>query len=273
VADTGSTEYVLGGSEVERARLRAQAAEHEASARWLLQRIGVAPGWRVLDIGCGPVGILGVLSEMVGETGTVVGFEREHRFVEMARAETERRDLTNVTVVQGDALSTGLQTDSFDLVHERLVLVNVPERVDLLAEMLSLAAPGGVVALEDIDNLSWQCEPPHEAWTVLLDVFHQTFQAGGGDPFIGRRLSRLMNEAGAVDVQFHVHAALPQAGQYQRTHLLALIESVRAKALALGVISAAELDSHCAALLAHLRDPATVVIDKLLFQCWGRKPR
>ena len=65
---------------------------------------------------------------------------------------------------------------------------------------------------------------------------------------------------------------LPQPGQYRRTHLLSLIESVRGKAIGSGVISEAELDRHCAELRGHLTDPATVVIDKLLIQSWGRKP-
>jgi 2-polyprenyl-3-methyl-5-hydroxy-6-metoxy-1,4-benzoquinol methylase len=53
-----SAEYVLGGSDAERARLRAQAGEFEASAKWLLETIGLQPGARVLDVGCGPFGIL-----------------------------------------------------------------------------------------------------------------------------------------------------------------------------------------------------------------------
>jgi|SRR5579859_425861 len=269
---TGSADYVLGGSDAERARLRAQAEEHEASARWLLREVGVAPGWRVLDVGCGPAGILALLSELVGRDGEVIGLEREDRFAEMARAEVAQRGLANVTIVQGDALSAALDRDSFDLVHERLVLVNVPERRELVKEMVSLTAPGGVIVLEDIDNVSWLCEPRHESWTVLLEVFHQTFRAGGGDPFIGRRLAGLLREAGAQDVRMGVHAALPQPGQYRRTHLLSLIESVREKAIGSGVISEAELDRHCALLRGHLDDPATVVIDKLLIQSWGRKP-
>jgi ubiquinone/menaquinone biosynthesis C-methylase UbiE len=269
--DTDSAEYVLGGSDTERARLGVQAAEHEASARWLLREVGVEPGWRVLDVGCCPVGILPLLSELVGRDGEVIGLEREDRFVEMARAEVAERGLRNVKIVQGDALSAGLDRGSFDLVHERLVLVNVPERRELVKEMVSLTAPGGVVVLEDIDNVSWVCEPGHESWTVLLEVFHQTFRAGGGDPFVGRRLAGLLREAGVLDVRMSAHAALPQPGQYQRTHLLSLIESIREKAIGSGIISEAELDRHCASLRGHLSHRATVVVDKLLIQGWGRK--
>jgi ubiquinone/menaquinone biosynthesis C-methylase UbiE len=172
-----SADYVLGGTETELNRLRAQAEEYEASARWLLDAIGIRPGSRILDVGCGPIGILGLLSEKVGPKGEVVGLEREPRFVELARREVARLGLQNVKIVEADALNNGLDNDSFDLVHERLVMVNVPERQKLLSEMLRVTAPGGTIALEDIDNVSWICEPQHDSWVALISVFHDAFRA------------------------------------------------------------------------------------------------
>jgi ubiquinone/menaquinone biosynthesis C-methylase UbiE len=189
-----SADYVLGGTETELIRLRAQAQEYEEQARWLLETVGVRPGARVLDVGCGPIGILRLLSEKVGPSGAVVGLERERRFVELARYEIERLGLQNVQVIEADALDSGLESESFDLVHERLVLVNVPEREALLSEMFRLTAPGGWVALEDIDNVSWLCEPGHPSWDALLTAFHAAFRAGGGDPFVGRRCRRFCEE-------------------------------------------------------------------------------
>lgn len=84
-------------------------------------------------MGCGPIGILRLLSEKLGPGGEVVGLEREHRFVELAGYEIERRGLQNVRILEADARNSGLETGSFDLVHERLVLVNVPERQALIS--------------------------------------------------------------------------------------------------------------------------------------------
>jgi SAM-dependent methyltransferase len=270
-ASVPSTEYVLGGSEAELARLRAQAADYEASSSWLLDMIGIRPGSRVLDVGCGPIGILRLLSERVGSEGEVVGLEREQRFAEMARWEVERLGLTNVVVVQADALSSGLDRNSFDLVHERLVMVNVPEREQLLSEMLALTAPGGAIALEDVDIVSWLCQPEHPSWTALLDGFHTVFRAGGGEPFIGRRLPGLLLEAGVLDVRARVNAELPRPDQHLRTSLLSLVESLRDKITAAKVMSEVELDGHLSALSGHLADPRTLVIEKLLVQAWGTK--
>jgi protein-L-isoaspartate O-methyltransferase len=74
-------------------------------------------------VGCGPIGIMNLLSERVGSDGVVVGVEREPRFVEMAQAEVTQRGLRNVQVINADALRTGLEKNSFDVVHERLVLI------------------------------------------------------------------------------------------------------------------------------------------------------
>ena len=271
-AKAPSADYVLGGSEAELGRLRAQAAEYEASARWLLDTISVRAGSRVLDVGCGPIGILGLLSERVGPEGQVVGLEREKRFVEMARREIERIGLTNVLVVEADAVHSGLDRESFDLVHERLVMVNVPERAQLLDEMLALTAPGGAIALQDIDNVSWLCYPDHASWVALIDAFHTVFRAGGGDPFIGRRRPSLLRQAGLAGVGARVHSELPQPGQYRRTHLLSLVQSLRTKIIETGFMDEKKLDGHIAALSTHLADPDTMVIEKLLVQAWGRKP-
>ena len=52
---------------------------------------------------------MNLLSERVGSSGTVVGVEREPRFVDMARAELSERGLSNVKVIHADALNTGLE--------------------------------------------------------------------------------------------------------------------------------------------------------------------
>ena len=266
-----SPSYPLGGTSTERDRLIQQAEQYAPTANWLLDQIGVAPGSHAADIGCGPIGILNLLSERVGPQGSVTGLEREPRFVEMARAEVAARGLSNVKLIQADGLDTGLEKGSFDLVHERLVLINVSGREALLREMLALLRPGGTIALEDVDNVSWLCQPAHPSWDILLDAFHAVFHAGGGDGFVGRRLPGLLQAAGVKDIQTRVTVETPPIGDYRRTHLISLIDSVRDKIIAKGILEEASLNEHLRKLAEHLMEPATVVIDKLLVQCWGRK--
>jgi|KBSMisStaDraftv2_1062788.scaffolds.fasta_scaffold561739_1 ubiquinone/menaquinone biosynthesis C-methylase UbiE len=271
MAPVHSVSYPLGGTQAELGRLLTQAEAYEPQANWLLDQIGVRSGWRAIDIGCGPIGILNLLSQRVGPHGSVVGLEREARFVEMAKAEVAKRGLCNVQMIEADAVATGLEKASFDLAHERLVMINIPARDALLTEMLSLLRPGGTVALEDVDNVSWLCQPAHPSWDILLTVFHTVFHAGGGDGFIGRRLQVMLCAAGVQNIQIKVTVETPALGDYRRTHLISLIDSVRDKVIAMGLLNEVELKEHREALVCHLNDPATTVIDKLLVQSWGQK--
>jgi ubiquinone/menaquinone biosynthesis C-methylase UbiE len=266
-----SDPYLLGGTLTERQRLVAQAAEFEIQSRWVLDQIDIHSGTRAVDIGCGPIGILDLLSERVGKTGSVVGLEREERFVSMARAEIAQRGLSNVEVVRGNALSTGLPKSAFDLVHERLVMINVPTREALLQEMISLLRPGGTIILEDVDDISYTCVPLHPSWTILLDAFHATIHANGGNAFIGRELARYLREAGIKNIQVKIHVGAVSPGEYRRTHLLSLLDVLHDKVVNSGVLSETQLSEHRAALIDHLKDPDTLLIDELLVQAWGKK--
>jgi ubiquinone/menaquinone biosynthesis C-methylase UbiE len=240
----------------------------------MLDRIPIHPGQRTADFGCGPIGIMPLLSERVGPDGAVVGVEREARFAEMARAGLSRLGLRNVEVVNADGLNTGLPKAAYDFVHERLVLINLPADAQraLLAEMFSLLKPGGTIALQEFDAVSNLCYPDHPSWKRLAALWNEVFHGVGGNEFVGRTLGDLLRSLGAENIQMKAHVEVAQIGQYRRTHLLSLIESMRDAILASGRMTETELREHMTALSAHLADPATTLIDKLIVQAWGRKP-
>jgi ubiquinone/menaquinone biosynthesis C-methylase UbiE len=269
-----SVPYVLGGTLTEQQRLIVQAQGLEKYAQWMLDRIDIKPGFRAVDVGCGPIGITNLLSERVGPGGVVIGVEREPRFFDMARAELSKRGSRNVKLVNADALKTGLEKNSYDLVHERLVLINIPlaSQQAILTEMLSLLRPGGTIAIEEFDFVSFACDPDHRSWNILFSIWCDAFHAAGGNLFVGHSLARLLRSAGAENVQIHAHANVPQVGEYQRTHLLSLIESTQDLMLGSGRLNAVELQNHIAALAKHLVNPETTLIDRLVVQAWGTRP-
>ena len=139
--------------------------------------------------------------------------------------------------------------------------------------MFSLLRPGGgTIVLQEYDATSYVCCPEHPSWNALLGIFNDAFHAAGGNEFIGRALPGLLRSAGAEDVEITAHVGFPKIGEYQRTHLLSLIEVMRDRVLASGRISEGSLNAHISALSDHLSDPATTLIDKLMVQAWGRKP-
>jgi ubiquinone/menaquinone biosynthesis C-methylase UbiE len=272
---TKSAEYVFGGEQNELTRLLGQAEDLKPETSSLFDQIGIEEGWRVADVGCGPIGVLDMLSERVGPGGAVFGIEREPRFASMARAEIEKRGLKNVSIIEGDLHDTRLAPDSFDLVHERLVLINVPEsnQHSVVGAMFRLARPGGFLAAESWDRASYICHPEHPAWQILNDAFREAVRVTNGDGTSGRTLPWLLRSAGVTDVKTKVHVRAVEVADPRRTHRLGLLDATKAKILATGRLSEAEFDVHRKALAKHLSDPETLLVDQLFIQAWGTKRR
>src|SRR5262245_19817445 len=254
---------------MERARLLAQCRIYAPETQWLLDHLGIKAGWRALDVGCGPLGILDLLSTRVGATGVVVGLERDLRMLEWARSSVAEHRLTNVQLIKGDAEATGLPRASFDVAHARLLLINVPHPERILSEMASLVRAGGLVIVQEVDWYSWMCEPLHPAWEPLVRANRTVHEENGQDQFIGRRLPGLLRASGLRDVGVKGHVQLWHRGDPLHTQLLAFTEIARTKILTQGLLTDVELNSLVRSLEAHLHQPGTVVIHPILFQAWG----
>ena len=264
--------YALGSSPGESARLQRQADELAADSAALLDRVGLRPGQSVIDLGCGPRGILDMLAERVSPAGRVVGLDADPAHTAMAAEFAARRGLSGVEIVTADAGRTGLPAASFDLVHTRTLLVNLPEPATVAAEMVRLAKPGGWVASMEPDTECGRCYPPHPAFDRLCEIFTVVFRRNGADPWIGRRVAELFRQAGVEQVQAEARVQMYPLGNSRRTIRLDLVRSMRPQVLEMALASGAELDQLDTAARAHLEDPHTVAISGLLFLTWGRKP-
>src|SRR5262249_25567014 len=101
--------YTLGSGPAETDRLRQQRAVLRAHSAALLDRVGLRPGDSAIDLGCGPGGILDLLSARVGPGGQVTGVDQDAGHVAAARAFTRERALGNVQIVHADARHPGLR--------------------------------------------------------------------------------------------------------------------------------------------------------------------
>ena len=268
-ARSGSYPITRRAGEIERLRIQAAAMEFDAGV--MLDRIGVGPGWRCLDLGCGPGGIVPLLSSRVGNTGHVVGLDADPVLLEAARGAAEAQQLGNVELVEGDAYRSDLVADTFDLVHVRYLAGTAGQPGELLREAIRLARPGGVVAFEEPDTDTLGCSPPHPAWDRLKAALQDGFARVGADTRLAKRLYRLFRGAGLNDVRFRPFLVGVTSGEPMADYLPATIESIRSTLLDRGIIAAAELDAALAACRGHLADPDTVSTSFLTAQVWGRK--
>jgi SAM-dependent methyltransferase len=109
-----------------------------------LESIGVAEGWRCLDVGAGGGTVCEWLCQRVGPSGHVMAVDVDARFV---RALTH----ANLEVREESILESNLSPGSFDLVHTRWTLMHIPERERVLQRLIELVKPGKTLFLEEPD--------------------------------------------------------------------------------------------------------------------------
>ena len=265
-------EYFLGYMHKEQERLQQQAEQLAHESSWLFDQIGLQSGANALEIGCGPRGCLDLLAARVGPTGRIVGIERNKKAVILARELVEKLGIGNVEVLHGDARSSKLKMASFDLVTARLVLVNVPNPKQIVSEAIALACSGGTVAFHEIDWVGVVCDPPEPAWTALVELFVTYTKANGIDLFIGRKLPRLLRDAGLIDVRVNpiVHVHPPE--DIRRSLIPDFAENLRERIVAQNLITDKNFVELQEKVKSHIENPETFVMVGPYVQVWGRKP-
>jgi ubiquinone/menaquinone biosynthesis C-methylase UbiE len=265
--------YLVPGVASELERLRIQAEAWEPDVEIWLDLIGVQPGWRCVDLGCGPVGILGPLSRRVERTGRVVGVDVDPGQLEAARQYVHENRLESVDVVESSAFNTALECGTFDLTHARFMFAPLGHDEDLLREMLALTRPGGVIAIQEPDISSWNSYPIRPAFRRLVSAIQDAFAEGGGDFNAGRRSYNLLRKAGLVDVQVRAAAVACGVGHPFRRLVLQMVHWLRKRILEGDILTQPELDEAISEVQQIVDDPDTLVISYITTQVWGRKPK
>lgn len=158
----------------------------------LLAALGLLPGHRVLDVGCGPATDLPALAAAVGARGEVIGVDRDPAMVATAR---ERCSATaNIRVLEGDAEHLPLESGGLDRARVDRVLMHVPDPAAALAELHRVLRPGGVLTLAEPDWDTLAIDHP-DLETARAFTAHIARHANRNQA-IGRRLPRLAGSAG-----------------------------------------------------------------------------
>jgi len=177
--------YVLDGSDADLRRLLGVSHVSADMARSAFRRIGVQEGWKAIECGCGPIGGLAVLSELVGPSGTVVGVDFSQPAVQRARSIADALRLDNVELVWGDVhdLDPTSLGGPFDLVYTRLFLMHQTDPGKTLSRVAGLLRPGGwVVAQEALPYPPPRSHPHHESLGTYWGLLHGLLEQVVGVP-------------------------------------------------------------------------------------------
>jgi demethylmenaquinone methyltransferase/2-methoxy-6-polyprenyl-1,4-benzoquinol methylase len=122
---------------------------HKAWRKFAMRKMNVQVGDAALDVCCGTCDWAISLAE-ASQTGKIVGLDFSANMLEVGRRKITEAGLEQrIELVQGDAMQLPFPDDTFDHATIGFALRNVPDLVQVLAEMKRVVKPGGqVVSLE-----------------------------------------------------------------------------------------------------------------------------
>jgi SAM-dependent methyltransferase len=257
---------LLANQPSELERLQLQSRVWESSGRQLLSKIGSKSDGRALDIGCGALGWLRILSEWVGPSGHVVGTDIDASSLDAARSFLEAEGISNVELVVDDLFDSKLEPPhSFDLVHARYEIAPLGRGAEQVAGHQRLLKPGGSLVLEEWDLGSWHFNPPAPAAERLIGLLSEIFAGLGGEA--GRVLPELLRGIGIEEPGIDAHViALKPGHPYLR---LPLQFSTALESRLLETLSEEELASLRSDAETELADPGRWGTTFTLIQSWG----
>jgi phosphatidylethanolamine/phosphatidyl-N-methylethanolamine N-methyltransferase len=150
----------LSPSQFEQERVRKRydgmARSYAATGRFITAHrhaatgaLGVHPGERILDIGCGPGMNFESILKSLGSGGSLVGLDYSSGMLEQAQQHVERNGWSNVTLLLGDAATLPFADCEFDRVLGTYSFSVIPRYRQALDEVARVLKPGGTLVVLD----------------------------------------------------------------------------------------------------------------------------
>jgi ubiquinone/menaquinone biosynthesis C-methylase UbiE len=210
-ADPAVVERLASALEI-RAAEPAQGAMRES----YLAEVPFPDRSRVLEIGCGTGPVARYIAGLP-QVAKVIGIDPSPILLEHARRLSE--GLSTVSFQDADGRELPFPDDDFDVVVSHTVLCHVPNPQDVLAEARRVLRPGGCLAIFDGDYSTTSVALGDN--DPLQACAKQAVDSLVHDPWIVRRLSKLVESSGFQVISFRSHGF---AQTVEPTYLLTLVD-------------------------------------------------
>lgn len=190
-----------------RLELRGRAEDEVAARAAYLDLIGVTPGERVLDVGCGSGVVTRAMAKRVGPNGMAVGLDPSPALLTVARELAEQEGVGDlVDLREGDARWLPFGDAEFDVVLAVTSLSHIPDGEQAIPELVRVARVGGRVGVFDRDTDSLIIAHPDRDTTRRIVASFSDQQSMDG--WLARRLLGRLTEAGLLDVRVRAFTSI-----------------------------------------------------------------
>lgn len=141
--------YIMGRSATETERLRLQGQIYGPHTDHLLRMAGLAPGMRVLDLGCGAGDVTLQAARLVGASGEAIGVDVDADLLSVAADRAARSGMTNVSFVRAEIPDIPVH-GQVDAIIGRLILIHLDDPAGAIRALRPLLRPGGIVSFQEL---------------------------------------------------------------------------------------------------------------------------
>jgi SAM-dependent methyltransferase len=235
-------EYVLDHHlEGERSRLALMSRLLDPMHRRHIEALGVGPGARTLEVGCGNGSISAWLAERVGPGGRAVAVDLDLSLVDVSAPRLELR--------QGDIVAGPIDPGGFDLVTARAVLHHVTDFDAAIRNLVASLAPGGSILLIEPDFLPVSVAEPPEV-RAFWDGWLAWSRDQGIDYHVGRKLAPRLAALGLERIAGTAETAVYNGGSPWADYWAQTVTELRG-----GLVDSGKLDDQLIdVFLAHCAD-------------------
>ncbi|MBV1882693.1 MAG: methyltransferase domain-containing protein [Pseudomonadales bacterium] len=175
----------------------------------LLAPLDLKEGLTVVDYGCGPGYLAMEIARRVGEKGKVFGLDLNASFINAAIDKAKADNLAQIDFVLVKDNNLPVEANSVDRILCKNVLEYVPDALETLKAHHEILAPGGLIQILDSDWGFVIVEP----WgKKRVDEFFDAASAAFKEPYIGRKLSGLLNQAGFKEIDIKISPWIDKKG-------------------------------------------------------------
>ena len=239
-------EYTLASSDAERARLARQAERIRPATERLFRSAEIGPGARVLDVGSGAGDVALLVAELVGESGSVVGIDREQAQLDTAARRCADAEFANIRFEVTDLHDP--PPGPFDAIVGRFVLMYQPDPGAAVRTLATRLVPGGTMAFLELalplgadtsGALSW---PEHRLVAPIRSWISAAFAATEVAPLMGLRLRGTFRAAGLEPQDPLEGSAIVYAGREAAEMTAGLVRSMLPVIIEHNIATEADVD-------------------------------